>query len=131
MRVTHTALNNDINVTPFLDVLLVLLVIFLAGLQARRTMDVQLPVPARQSCEATCESIVLEVLPNGRFALNREQFGGGELRGRVARAFDGRPESILFVKGDPTVKYQDVVAAMDVAKGVGVKVLGITPKSMK
>jgi biopolymer transport protein TolR len=128
MRVSHAPLNNEINVTPFLDVLLVLLVIFLASMQARRTMDVQLPVPAKQDCEGACESIVLEVLPNGRFALNREQFGASELRARISGAFNGRPESILFVKGDPAVKYQDIVAAMDAAKGAGVKVLGITPK---
>ena len=131
MRLSHAALNNEINVTPFLDVLLVLLLIFLASMQARRTMDVQLPVPAKADCETACESIVLEVLPNSRFALNKAQFGRGELRGRVAQAFNGRPESILFVKGDPAVKYQDVIAAMDVAKGAGVKVLGITPKATK
>jgi len=131
MRVSPAPLNNEINVTPFLDVLLVLLVIFLASMQARRTMDVQLPVPAKQACETACESIVLEVLPNARFALNRVQFGREELRGRVAQAFNGRPESILFVKGDPAVKYQDVVAAMDVARGVGVKVIGVAPKTTK
>jgi biopolymer transport protein TolR len=131
MRAHRAKLTNEINVTPFLDVLLVLLVIFLASLQARKTLDVTLPQPSTSDCSQACESIVLEVLPNGVFALNRAQFARADLLPRVQRAFAGRPASILFVKGDPSVRYQEVVSAIDVARGAGVKVVAIAPKQTR
>ncbi|MGH7679559.1 MAG: ExbD/TolR family protein, partial [Gemmatimonadaceae bacterium] len=131
MRGAPRTLTNEINVTPFLDVLLVLLVIFLASVQARRTLDVSLPVPSESACVADCESIVLEVLPGGRFALNKSDFAGPDLPLRIHAAFDGRPTSVLFVKGHPSARYQDVVTAIDVARGAGVQVLAIAPKQLR
>ena len=131
MRIAPNSLTNEINVTPFLDVLLVLLVIFLASVQARRTLDVILPVPSESACTTDCESIVLEVLPEGRFALNQARFAASDLSGRIRSAFDGRPNSVLFVKGHPAVRYQDVVTAIDVARGAGVQVLAIAPKQLR
>ena len=48
-----------------------------------------------------------------------------ELAARIHAIYDGRPEKVLFVKGDGHLRYADVVAAMDVARGAGVKVLGL------
>lgn len=123
--------NAEINVTPFLDILLVLLVIFLASVNARRTIDVQLPVPSSAACTEDCEAIVLEVLPGGSYALNQRPFGGAELLPRLRDAFAGRPRSVLFVKGQSGVTYQDVLSAMDVARGAGVEVLAIAPKGLR
>jgi len=50
------------------------------------------------------------------------------LASRLKEIYDGRPEKIIFVKGDPKVKYSDVIFAMDVARGAGVKVIGVSPK---
>ena len=47
---------------------------------------------------------------------------------RLKEIYDPRPEKIIFVKGDPAVKYQEVVFAMDVARGAGVKVIGVPPE---
>jgi biopolymer transport protein TolR len=131
MRLQFGLLNNEINVTPFLDVLLVLLVIFLASVQARRALDVVLPVPSSAECTTDCDAIVLEVRANGLYALNRAEFTGSELLSRVRQAFAGRPTSVLFVKGEPRVRYQDVITAMDVARGAGVKVLAIAPQQTR
>ena len=131
MRADATRAQADINVTPFLDILLVLLVIFLASIQAQRTLDVQLPVPASAACAVNCEAIVLEVLPRGTLAINQARFELPELAMRVHAAFDGRPNSVLFVKGVAGVQYQDVITAMDVARGAGVKVLAIAPKALR
>jgi biopolymer transport protein ExbD len=50
---------------------------------------------------------------------------------RLKEIYDPRPDKIIFIKGDPTVKYSDVIYAMDVARGAGVKVIGATPKEVK
>ena len=131
MHAPRVVPNSEINVTPFLDVLLVLLVIFMSAIQAQKLMWAQLPVPDERGCSAACETIVLEVLPGNTFALNKARFGGAELRSRLRAAYEGRPTSVLFVRGDTGVTYQDVISAFDVARGVGVQVLAIAPRTAR
>jgi biopolymer transport protein ExbD len=50
------------------------------------------------------------------------------LMGRLKELYDPRPEKLIFIKGDPAVKYQDVIFAMDMARQAGVKVIGVPPK---
>ena len=68
------------------------------------------------------------MLPGGQFAINKAPVTKEGLGARLKEIYDPRPEKIMFVKGDPTVKYQDVIWAMDVSRGAGVKVIGIPPK---
>jgi biopolymer transport protein TolR len=126
----HGGLTNEINVTPMIDVLLVLLIIFMAAIPTlRKSIDVQLPdpTPSVAPANATSDQIVLEVLPNG-YSINTEQVTEERLSARLKEIYDGRPEKIIFVKGDPKVKYGQVVHAMDVSRGSGVKVIGVPPK---
>ncbi len=124
-------LTNEINVTPMIDVLLVLLVIFMMIVpSARKAVDVQVPDPTPQQTTAQSASnqIVLEVTPNDGFSINKEIVPKDRLKTRLHEIYDQRPDKIIFVKGDPKVKYQDVIFAMDVARGAGVKVIGVPPK---
>jgi biopolymer transport protein TolR len=126
-------LENEMNVTPMIDVLLVLLIIFMAALPSmRKSIDIQLPDPNPQAVPANSQSnqIVLEVLPDGSYSINTEKVDESRLAGRLKEIYDPRPEKIIFIKGDPTAKYQAVVHAMDVARGAGVKVIGIPPKDI-
>jgi biopolymer transport protein ExbD len=119
------------NVTPMIDVLLVLLIIFMAVLPSmRKAIDIQLPDPNPTVAPANSASnqIVLEVKPGGQYAINSEVVTRDRLPTRLKEIYDPRPEKIIFVKGDPKVKYADIIDAMDVARGAGVKVIGVPPK---
>ncbi|MBA2685422.1 MAG: biopolymer transporter ExbD [Gemmatimonadaceae bacterium] len=128
-----TTLSNDINVTPMIDVLLVLLVIFIMAVpMMRKAIDLQLPDPTPQPVQNTVQpdQIVLQVLPGSAYKINSEAVTKDNLGKRLKEIFEGRPEKIIFVKGDPTVKYQDVIFGMDQSRGAGVKVIGIPPKDV-
>ncbi len=128
-------LKNEPNVVPMIDVLLVLLIIFMMIVPAsRKTIDVQLPdpnPPATPPSDAPQDQIILEVLPGGIFEINNTNVDGGRdgLLSRLRDIYDGRPQKLIFVKGAPDVKYQDVIFAMDMARGAGVTVIGIPPGS--
>lgn len=129
----NKGLENEINVTPMIDVLLVLLIIFMAALPSmRKAVDVQLPDPNPQQVPQNQQSnqIVLEVLPGHMFSINTEKVDRARLAPRLKEIYDPRPEKIIFVKGAPEVSFQDVIEAMDVARGAGVKVIGVPPKDI-
>ncbi len=124
------ALNAEPNVTPMIDVLMVLLIIFMVIVPtSRKALDVQVPDPNPQTTSApSSESIVLSVNPGGQFLINKEAVTRQNLPARLRQVYEGRPDKVIFVKGDPRATYQDVIEAMDVARGSGVKIIGFTPK---
>ena len=119
---------SEMNVTPMLDVLLVLLIIFMAAsIRVHLTMDGELPIACAGVCEGT-NSIVLEVLPGPSYRINKAPVAPEALREKLVSIYAGRPEKIIQVAGHPGATYQDVINAMDVAKGAGVRVVGIAPR---
>jgi len=128
-------LSNEINVTPMIDVLLVLLIIFMLVIpMSRKAIDLQLPDPTPQpnaDDSPPPSQIVLEVLPGDVYKVNSEAVPRDRLAARLKEIYDPRPEKIIFVKGDEKVKYEAVIWAMDVSRGAGVKVIGVPPKDVK
>lgn len=126
-------LRNEPNVVPMIDVLLVLLIIFMITIpMSRVAIDLQLPDPKAtqdQPPQKNPDQIVLEVLPGPQFMINKAEVPKEGLPARIKEIYDPRPDKILFVKGDPNVKYQEIIWSMDVARGGGVKVIGIPPKA--
>ncbi|HVF39849.1 MAG TPA: biopolymer transporter ExbD [Gemmatimonadaceae bacterium] len=124
-------LKNEPNVVPMIDILLVLLIIFMLVVpMSRKAIDLQLPDPTETTQSSNPPpQIVLEVLPGDKFLVNKEPLTRAQLGPRLKAIYDPRPEKIIFVKGAPKgVKYSDVIFAMDVARGSGVKVIGVSPK---
>jgi len=127
------SLTNEINVTPMIDVLLVLLIIFMLVVpMSRKAIDLQLPDPTETTQSTNPPpQIVLEVLAGDRYLVNKESVPKARLQARLKEIYDPRPEKIIFVKGAPKgVKYSQVIFAMDVARGAGVKVIGVSPKDV-
>ena len=123
-------LSNEINVTPMIDVLLVLLIIFMVLVPiSRKAIDLQLPDPnpAPSTAQSNPDQIVLEVCTDD-YKVNKQPVTRADLPRRLKEIFDPRPDKIIFIKGCDTVKYQEVIYTMDVARGAGVKVIGVPPR---
>lgn len=130
---SNNELSNEINVTPMIDVLLVLLIIFMIVVpMSRKVIDIQLPdpTPAVVPPGSVNQQIVLEVLGKGQYAINKDPTSDKELGDKLKRIYEPRPDKIIFVKGANDALYQDVIFAMDMARGAGVKVIGVPPKDI-
>lgn len=132
MSVGHSdgGLSSEPNVVPMIDIMLVLLIIFMVMQpMVRRAIDLQLPDPnpAVAPANAKSDQIVMEVLPEGKFRINTKDVDKDGLSQRLHEIYDPRPDKIIFIKGDDAVTYEDVIWAMDVARGSGVKVIGVPP----
>ncbi|HSQ28886.1 MAG TPA: biopolymer transporter ExbD [Gemmatimonadaceae bacterium] len=116
------------NLTPMIDVLLVLIIVFMVvAVQVHRTIDVNLP----EQCSGVCAAnhpIVLEVLPGPAYRINQRSVPPAELLAELRGIYWARPEKIIQVAGYPQARYDEVIEAMDLAKSAGVRVIGIAPK---
>ena len=124
---------SDINVTPMIDVLLVLLIIFMITQPlSRKAIDIQVPPPnSTTQSTAASNQIVLELTDNGGYSINSQPVPKDQLGTQIHAVFDNRPAKLLFIKAAPNRIYQDVIDAMDVARGAGVQIIGFTPKEAK
>ena len=113
------------NVTPFLDVLLVLLIIFMyVSLTQQKVITALLPDPT-PAPGTYAAPIVLEVRPGAMYAVNSRVIAGSQLAGQLSAIYDRRPEKTLIVRAARGVRYQEVVSAIDIAKAAGVVAVGL------
>lgn len=117
----------DPNVVPMIDVLLVLLIIFMLGVVVlqRRAFDLQLP--EQEGNASGAPPLILSISKGPRYTLNGRDLPMGNLEGLLRDVFRGRRERILFVKGERSLSYQEVVRAFDAARGAGIEVTAIVP----
>jgi biopolymer transport protein TolR len=130
---TAGQVTSDINVTPMIDVLLVLLIIFMITQPlSRKALDVQIPPPNSTTASTSASNqIVLELRDDGGYAINSQPVPKQQLDAQIHAVFDNRPAKLLFIKAGANRIYQDVIDAMDVARGAGVQIIGFTPKEAK
>jgi biopolymer transport protein TolR len=116
----------DINVTPLVDVMLVLLVIFMVTApMMQQGVQVNLPKANTKAMTPQDEAVVVSVDKSGKVFINKDEIPASDLRNRLTAMFASREKKEVFLKADAGVPYGEVVKAMADIKGAGIERLGM------
>jgi len=124
----------NINITPYIDILLVLLIIFMVIVPVRQMdLEVKIPQPSPPDVKVQPDASVI-VVDVGEFAsieINHQQVTISQLGGRLQEIYSARANKNMFIRAVPKLPYGDVVKVIDIAKGAGVGDIGLITEQIQ
>src|SRR6266576_2303383 len=126
------AIRPEINMTPLIDILLVMLVIFLAAVTlTQQAIESQIPKEALSVAEAKPDQIVLELSADRKLAVNEQPVAPAQLESFLRTVYKQRSDKTIYVAAAGTLPYGAIIDVMDAAKGAGIQRVGVITEGMR